>query len=55
MIANKIEENLNCETIEIKQLCPNPKADEGMNIVFESYSDKLVTKEQDIDNLINNL
>lgn len=40
---------------EIKQLCLNSKVDEGMNIVFESYSDKLVTKEQDIDNWINNL
>ena len=40
---------------EIKQLCPNSKVVEGMNIVFESYSDKLVTKEHDVDNWISNL
>lgn len=40
---------------EIKQLCPNSKVVEGMNIVFESYSDKLVTREQDVDNWISNL
>lgn len=37
---------------EIKSLCPNSKVMEEMNIVFESYSDKLVTKEQDIENWI---
>ncbi len=37
---------------EIKTLCPNSKVEKGMNIVFESYSDKLITKEQDIDNWI---
>lgn len=35
---------------EIRTLCPNSEICEGMNIVFESYSDKLVTKEQDIEN-----
>ena len=40
---------------EIKTLCPNSKVSEGMNIVFESYSDKLVIKEQDIENWINML
>lgn len=28
---------------EIQKLCPNSKVDKGMNIVFESYSDNLVT------------
>lgn len=37
---------------EIGNLCPNSKVDNGMNIVFESYSDKLVTKETVIDNWI---
>ena len=40
---------------EIKMLCPNSEVKEGMNIVFESYSDKLVTKEQEIENWINQL
>lgn len=38
---------------EIKTLCPDSKVADGMNIVFESYSDKLITKEQEIDNWIN--
>ena len=40
---------------EIEKLCPNSDVKEGMNIVFESYSDKIVTKEQDIENWINTL
>lgn len=40
---------------EIKTLCPNSKVSNEMNIVFESYSDKLVTKEKDIMNWINTL
>lgn len=40
---------------EIKKLCPNSDIEEGMNIVFESYSDKLVTKEEEINNWINKL
>ncbi len=40
---------------EIRTLCPNSEIYEGMNIVFESYSDKLVTKEQDIENWIKTL
>ena len=40
---------------EIKSLCPNSKVEEGMNIVFESYSDKLVTSEKDINNWIDSL
>lgn len=40
---------------EIKSLCPNSNIEEGMNIVFESYSDKLVTSEKDIDNWIDSL
>ena len=40
---------------EIKSLCPNSNVEEGMNIVFESYSDKLVTSEKDINNWIDSL
>lgn len=40
---------------EIKKLCPNSNVENGMNIVFESYSNTLVTKEQEIDNWINKL
>ena len=40
---------------EIKSLCPNSNVVEGMNVVFESYSDKLVTKENDIDEWISTL
>ena len=40
---------------EIKALCTNSEVSDGMNIVFESYSDKLVTKENDIMNWINTL
>lgn len=40
---------------EIKALCTNSEISDGMNIVFESYSDKLVTKENDIMNWINTL
>lgn len=40
---------------EIKALCPNNEIAEGMNIVFESYSDKLVTAENKINNWINSL
>ena len=40
---------------EIRTLCPNSEICEGMNIVFESYSNKLVTKEQDIENWIKTL
>lgn len=38
---------------EIKKLCPNSNVINEMNIVFESYSDNLVTKEEDIDRWIN--
>lgn len=37
---------------EIKSLCPNSKVENGLNIVFESYSDKRVTSEDEIDNWI---
>lgn len=37
---------------EIKSLCPNSMVEDELNIVFESYSDKLVTSENDIDNWI---
>lgn len=40
---------------EIEALCPNSKVENKLNIVFESYSDKLVTKEQDIENWISTL
>lgn len=38
---------------EIKKLCPNSNVKDEMNIVFESYSDKLKTDEKEIDNFIN--
>lgn len=38
---------------EIKKLCPNSRIENEMNIVFESYSDKLKTDEREIDNFIN--
>ena len=37
---------------EIKKLCPNSRIENEMNIVFESYSDKLKTDEREIDNFI---
>ena len=37
---------------EIRELCPNSKIENEMNIVFESYSDKLKTDEEEIDNWI---
>lgn len=40
---------------EIEALCKNSTVEKGMNIVFESYSDKLVTKEQDIEDWIKTL
>lgn len=40
---------------EIKLLCPRSKVEEGMNIVFKSYSDQLVTNHQDIENWIKTL
>lgn len=40
---------------EIKSLCPNSIVEEGMNIVFESYSDKLVTSENDVNKWIDTL
>ena len=40
---------------EIKKLCPNSKVEDGMNIVFESYSDNLVTSPDEIDKWINSL
>lgn len=40
---------------EIKTLCPNSKVEDELNIVFESYSDKLVTSEKEIDKWIDSL
>ena len=40
---------------EIQKLCPNSKVEDEMNIVFESYSDKLKTGEKEIDNWIDKL
>lgn len=37
---------------EIKEMCPDSIIKNEMNIVFESYSDKLVTLEEEIDNWI---
>lgn len=37
---------------EIRELCPTSKIENEMNIVFESYSDKLKTDEEEIDNWI---
>ena len=41
--------------IEIKKMCPNSKVQNEMNIVFESYSDELVTSKSDIDKWINDI
>ena len=41
--------------IEIKKLCSNSKIENEVNIVFESYSDKLKTDEKEIDNWIKTL
>lgn len=40
---------------EIKELCSNANVEEGMNIVFQSYSDKLVTQEIEIEKWIKTL
>ena len=40
---------------EIERLCPNSKVEDEMNIVFESYSDNLVTSPDEIDNWIEKL
>lgn len=40
---------------DIKKLCPNSIVEKEMNIVFESYSDKLKTNISDINNWIDNL
>lgn len=40
---------------EIEKLCPDSKVQKEMNIVFEGYSDNLVTSNVDIDNWINSL
>ena len=40
---------------EIKKLCPNSNVKDEMNIVFESYSDKLKTDVKEIDNFIKKL
>ena len=40
---------------EIERLCPDSKVEKGMNIVFESYSDNLVTSPDEIDEWINEL
>ena len=38
---------------EIESLCPNSKVEKRMNIVFESYSDNLVTSPDEIDKWMN--
>ena len=40
---------------EIKTLCSKSNVKEGLNIKFESYSDKLITKENEIDSWIESL
>ena len=40
---------------EIKKMCKNSKVEKEMNIVFGSYSDKLVTSEKDLDAWISSL
>ena len=40
---------------EIKKLCQNSKVESEMNIVFESYSNELVTSKSDIDKWINDI
>ena len=40
---------------EIQKLCPNSKVDKGMNIVFESYLDNLVTSPDEIEKWIDEL
>ena len=40
---------------EIENLCPNSNVQKEMNIVFKSYSDKLVTSEVEIQNWINSI
>jgi len=40
---------------EIEKVCPNSIVNKGMNIVFKSYSNQLVTKEKDIDDWIETL
>ena len=38
--------------IEIKNMCPNSNVKNNMNIVFESYSDNLVTSDKEIEQFI---
>lgn len=40
---------------EIEKLCPDSKVEKGMNIVFESYSNNLVTSPDEIDKWIEQL
>ena len=40
---------------EIEKICPDSKVEKGMNIVFESYSDNLVTSPDEIDKWIEQL
>ena len=40
---------------EIKKLCPNSTVTNEKNIVFESYSDELVTPKDEVEEWINTL
>lgn len=40
---------------DFSKLCPNSEVDDGMNILFESYSDKLKTDMSEIDQWIGRL
>lgn len=40
---------------DFSKLCPNSEVEDGMNILFESYSDKLKTNMNDIDEWISRI
>lgn len=40
---------------KIKKLCPNSRVEKEMNIVFESYSSKLVTSKEEINKWISEI
>ena len=40
---------------DIEKLCPNSKIENEMNVVFESYSDKLKTTEKELNDWINSI
>ena len=40
---------------EIQKMCPNSKIEKEMNIVFESYSDQLKTRKEEVKSWISNI